>query len=212
MQRFACPLERLERYLAGGNVFDVFTHAMSLETVLSFHDAAGDRAKKRGAFIHAAASSLLHEPAAWMDGVRPGVALYEGAVRVTSRLISVQRTYGGVGYSGAQAPYVGLILAGYAHGLRHGPVSINGRRQQLIEVAMNSSFTTVDPRDQADDEVVLLGEELNERALAAHFASRPHEILCRYCSMGVRDYVEDDSAAALFGRGGALRVSAGAAQ
>jgi hypothetical protein len=38
------------------------------------------------------------------------------------------------------------------------------------------------------DEVVLLGDELNETELARQLSIRPHEVLCRYTATGVRQY------------------------
>jgi alanine racemase len=101
----------------------------------------------------------------------------------------VRATHGPAGYSGFEHPHVGLILAGYSNHLSPGPVWINGRWQRLIEAGMNSSFVTVDPGDRVGDEVVLLGNELNEARLAAHFGVREHEVLCRYSAMGVRRYL-----------------------
>ena len=115
----------------------------------------------------------------------------EALTRVTSRLVVVRETKGGVGYTRFNCPNVGVILAGYCHNLQKAPVVINGRRQQLLEIGMNTSFVSVDPRDRVGDEVVLLGEELGEAELAAHFGCREHEILCRYGSMGPRSYVKN---------------------
>ncbi|MCK4343518.1 MAG: hypothetical protein KAY37_17530, partial [Phycisphaerae bacterium] len=119
----------------------------------------------------------------------------QGAVRVSTRLQSVRGTKGPVGYTGFTCPRVGIILAGYCNFLQPGPVLINGRRQNLLEVGMNTSFVTVDPRDKPGDEVVLLGDGLTETELSNHFGTREHEILCRYTAMGSRHYVAADVAA-----------------
>jgi alanine racemase len=74
-------------------------------------------------------------------------------------------------------------------------VLINGRPQRLLEVGMNTSFVSVDAGDKPGDEVVLLGDGLSEATLAAHFGCREHEVLCRYTSMGPRQYVTADEAA-----------------
>ncbi len=185
MQRFGCPAEHLDELLALSRAQDIFTHAASLKSVQLLRDAGRGRSQ----WLHAASTSLLPHRDTWLDGVRPGLALYQGAVRVSTRLQSVRSTRGGVGYTQFEASQVGIILAGYCNHLRPGPVWINGRRQRLLEVGMNTAFVSVDPADRAGDEVVLLGEGLREAELAAHFACREHEILCRYTAMGQRTYV-----------------------
>jgi len=187
MQRFGCRAEDLEDLLNRCSAEDVFTHATGISSVRLLRDVC--RCKSQ--WLHAASTSLLDCPEAWLDGVRPGLALYRGATRVTSRLAVVRETKGGVGYTRFNCPNVGVILAGYCHNLQKAPVVINGRRQQLLEIGMNTSFVSVDPRDRVGDEVVLLGEELGEAELAAHFGCREHEILCRYGSMGPRSYVKN---------------------
>jgi len=121
--------------------------------------------------------------------VRPGLALYRGAVRVTARLQAVRDTSGPIGYTGFRWPRVGIILAGYSNLLQPAPVLINGRRQMLLEVGMNTCFVSVHPTDKPGDEVVLLGDGLTEATLADHLQVREHEILCRYTAMGPRQHV-----------------------
>jgi alanine racemase len=191
MQRFGCRAEDLDDLLGRCNAEDIFTHATCLPSVRLLHDVC--RCKPQ--WLHAASTSLLDCAEAWLDGVRPGLALYRGATRVTSRLVVVRETKGGVGYTQFTCPHVGVILAGYCNNVQKAPVYINGRRQQLLEIGMNTSFVSVDPRDRIGDEVVLLGEELPEAELAAHFGCREHEILCRYTSMGPRSYVKSGAGA-----------------
>lgn len=185
MQRFGCPAEELDELAARCDVVDYYAHAATLESALRLKAACGHRGKR----CHAAATSLLERPEAWLDAVRPGLALYRRALRVTTRLHTIRQTRGPVGYTGFHCPLVGVILAGYANLLEPGPVLINGRPQRIIEVGMNTAFVTVDPPDRVGDEVVLLDDKLNEDVLAAHHRVRPHEILCRYAAIGPRQYI-----------------------
>jgi alanine racemase len=184
MQRFGCPAELIDELAAQCDVTEYFCHADSLASAQHFRELCGNRGKP----IHAGATSLLGEPEAWLDAVRPGLALYRGAVRVSAPLQLVRDTTGPIGYSGFQTDRVGVILAGYSNGVQRAPVVINGRRQQLLEIGMNTSFVTVDRADKPGDAAVLLGDGLSEEELAQHFCIRPHEVLCRYTSMGLRTY------------------------
>jgi alanine racemase len=185
MQRFGCPPEDLDDLVARCTVEDYFSHAVTLEAIERLRAACSGRGRP----IHAAATCLLGHGEAWFDAVRPGLALYRGAVRATTRLQSVRETAGPVGYTGFRWSRVGIILAGYSNSLAPAPVLINGRPQRILEVGMNTSFVSVDPKDRPGDEVVLLGGGLTEATLADHLHVREHEILCRYTSMGPRHYV-----------------------
>jgi len=185
MQRFGCRPEELSELLGRCRAVDIYTHATGVEAVEFFDRLTRGRPQWR----HAACSSLLAHRQTWLEGVRPGLALYQGAMRVSTRLCQVKKTRGPAGYTGFDYPYVGVILAGYCHNLRPAPVLINGRRQRLLEVGMNTSFVSVDPEDRVGDEVVLLGDGLDETELGACLDCRPHEILCRYGSMGQRSYI-----------------------
>lgn len=194
MQRFGCRPEELEELLRITGSREVYTHAGQLASIAKLRAAVNGR---RTAFmLHAASSALLGAPEAWLDAVRPGVALYRGAVRVSARIHTVRDTSGRVGYTGFECPRIGLILAGYSNLLGPAPVMINGRRQRLIEAGMNSSFVSLHPDDRAGDEVVLLGDGLTEAEIAASFNVREHEILCRYCAAGTRRYDSARSAPA----------------
>ena len=184
MQRFGCAPEQLDDLLSRCHADEVFTHTDDPRAVQFLQEIC----RGRGASVHGASSSLLDYPQTWLDAVRPGIALYRGAVRVSARLVAVRHTRGHIGYSAFECPWVGILLAGYSHHLRCGPVIINGRRQSVLEVGMNTSFVSVDPADRPGDEAVLLGDGLTEAELAQHFQTREHEILCRYTSMGVRSY------------------------
>ncbi len=192
MQRFGCPPDDLDDLVARCDVADYFSHAVTLDAIVRLRAACAGRGRP----VHAAATCLLGQPEAWFDAVRPGLALYRGAVRVTTRLQSVRDTSGPVGYTGFRWPRVGVILAGYSNLVQAGPVLVNGRPQRLLEVGMNTSFVSVDAGDKPGDEVVLLGGGLREAALATHCGCREHEILCRYTSMGPRQYVTADEVTA----------------
>ena len=189
MQRFGCPAEQLDDLLRRSQAEDVFTHAMELPAAQMLREVCHGKPQ----WLHAASTSLLDCPEAWLDGVRPGLALYRGAVRVTTPLVCVRDTVGGVGYTQFECPRVGVILVGYSNFLGAGPVLINGQRQRLLEVGMNTAFVSVDSSARVGDEVVLLGDGLSEAELAAHFNCREHEILCRYSSMGQRSYVTESA-------------------
>jgi len=197
MHWFGCRPEELDDLLKCSGADEVFTHAENLSAAELLRTLGRGRQLR----LHAAATSLLDCPAAWLDAVRPGLALYRGAVRVATRLTAVRAREGPIGYTRAEYPQVGIILGGYSNHLHPGPVIINGRAQRILEVGMNTSFVSVDPSDREGDEVILLGAELTEDELAREFRIRPHEVLCRYTAMGIRHYVP--------GAKGSTRRSAG---
>lgn len=190
MQRFGCGVEEVDDLLRRSSTAEVFTHAGDLGSAETLRSLGTGRSLR----LHAASTSLLDCSPAWLDAVRPGLALYEGAVRVSTRLVAVRATDGPVGYTGFECSRVGIILGGYSNHLHPGPVVINGRAQRILEVGMNTCFVSVDPADRTGDEVVLLGSELTEEQLGREFGVRPHEVLCRYTAMGVRQYVSRDGA------------------
>jgi alanine racemase len=185
MQRFCCPADQIEAILSSGQFDEAFTHATRLEQVEMLVKLVGNRGLK----LHAAGSSLFHEPSARLDAVRPGLALYQGAVRVSTRLIDVRKSNGPVGYSGFSANHHGVIRAGYSNGLRSGPCLINGLRSRILEVGMQSAYVETIAADRVGDEVVLLGDGLTEAEVAAVWKSGPHEVLTKLCGAGVREYV-----------------------
>lgn len=188
MQRFGCPPEELPELLDRCRRLcqpvDALAHVVDPLAARRFADLCRGSVPR----LHAAASALLDWPDAWLDAVRPGLALYRGAVRVSTPLHSVRSTSGPVGYTGFRCRHVGIILAGYSQGLSPASVTINGRRQRMLEVGMNSSFVSVDPADRPGDEVVLLGDGLSESDLAGELHVREHEVLCRYTAAGRRRY------------------------
>ena len=184
MQRFGCLPEELDDLLACCSAREVFTHAVDASSA----ELLASLRKGRPLIMHAAATSLLDCPEAWLDAVRPGLALYAGAVRVSGRLMIVRDTRGPIGYTRFERRHVGVMQCGYANGLRVATVIINGRRQRVLEVGMNTCLVSVDRSDRPGDEVVLLGDGLTEAGLGAELGVRPHEVLCRYTELGVRHY------------------------
>ena len=185
MQRFACPAEQLDAALTAGECDEAFTHATDPDRARRFLELM----RGRGLRLHAAGSSLLHEPSARLDAVRPGLALYCGAVRVSTPLIETRKSDGPVGYGRFAATYHGVIRAGYFNGLRPGPCLINGRRSRIVEVGMQTSFVKTCSDDNICDEVVLLGDSLAEAEIAGEWKTSPHEVLTRFAGAGNREYV-----------------------
>lgn len=185
-QRFACSIEKVQPVIRERLCAEAYTHAITLRQVQMLRDAVGDSAVR----LHAAGSSLLNEPDAWLDAVRPGLALYCGAARVSTRLVETHKNTGPAGYSGFVAPYHGVLLAGYSNGLRAGPCLVNGRTSRILEVGMQSAFVEIGPTDHTGDEVVLLGDSLTEQQIAPAWNTSPHECLTRLGSLGIREYVE----------------------
>ncbi len=184
MQRFACPAEEIDAAIAAGDINEAFTHATNLEQVRLFLKLTGNRPLVR----HAAATALLCEPQAWLDAVRPGLAIYRGAVRTATSLIDARDSRGPVGYGRFASARHGVILCGYTHGLRPGPCRIHGGPRRIVEVGMQSSFVELEPGDQIGDEVVLLGEGLTESDLAGAWRTSPQEALYRMSRLGPKDY------------------------
>ncbi|HEX2973358.1 MAG TPA: alanine racemase [Tepidisphaeraceae bacterium] len=184
MQRFACPADQLEAVISAGGCREAFTHATNLEHVRRLKELAGNR----GLRLHAAATALLHEPQAWLDAVRPGLAMYRYAVRVSAPLIEARESRGPVGYSGFRANRHGVILCGYSNGLRKGPCLVNGQKRRVMEVGMQSAYVELGEGDRAGDEVVLLGDNLDAAEVAASWGCTGHEVLLRLVGAGEREY------------------------
>ena len=192
MQRFACPPADVARALEAGRCDEAFTHAARVEAAARLVQivAAAGHARGPGLRLHAAGSALLDEPAARLDAVRPGLALYRGAARVSSCLVEVRNSAGGVGYTGftPATGRHGVILAGYSNGLRLGPCLVNGRASRVVEVGMQSAYVECSPDDRPGDEVVLLGEGVSEEAVAAAWGTTQQLVLVHLCASGERHY------------------------
>ena len=192
MQRFACSADQIDAVIEAGRCDEAFTHATSPDRV----DRLLDRVGSKGLTLHAAGSSLLHIPAARLNAVRPGLALYQGAVHVSTPLIETHLTSGPAGYSRFQATRHGVILAGYSNGLRPGPCMINGRPSRVVEVGMQSAFVELTEANRPGDEVVLLGDGISESQVAAEWKTSPHEVLVRLCGAGHRTYTSPETCTA----------------
>jgi alanine racemase len=123
-----------------------------------------------------------------LDAVRPGLAMYRGAVRVRAPLVEAKDTKGPAGYTGFATPRVGIIVCGHSNGLRKGPCLVNGRKRRILEVGMQSAFIQLGPGDREGDEVVLLGDELTAEDVGEAWGCTPHEALVRLSSAGRKEY------------------------
>lgn len=186
MQRFACPPEEIGPVLEAGQITEAFTHATHVDHARRLRQLTAGRGLK----LHSTATALLDEPEARLDAVRPGLALYRGAVKVRTRLAEARPSAGLIGYIGwsNEGGHHGAILAGYSHGLRPGPVMVNGRRQRVMEVGMQSAYVTLHAEDHQGDEVILLGEGVGESDLAFVWGVTPHHALLVMATMGEREY------------------------
>jgi alanine racemase len=187
-QRFGCPVDQLDAIVRTGACDEAFTHATRVEQAGMLRDAA--RGKIRT--VHAAGTVLLDEREAWLDAVRPGFALYQGAVRITAPLLEAKDEHGPAGYTGFVSPTGrhGVVLAGYCNGLRPGgPCVIAGKRYRIPELGMQSAFVEIGERDKTGDEVVLLGDGVTEQDIADAWGTTPHEALLRMAGIGERVYL-----------------------
>jgi alanine racemase len=189
-QRFACTPEEAAAVCAAGDCQEAMTHAVTLPQVDRFLQASSVL-PARPAFLHASGSALLDQPSAWLNAVRPGLALYRGAARVSSRLIEVRDSAGPAGYSGFTADRFGVIFGGYSHGIRKGPCKINGMPTRVLEVGMQSSFVQLHAKDRVGDEVLLLADEaeIDESAVAKAWSTSEQEVLVRLTGSGLKRYI-----------------------
>jgi alanine racemase len=184
-QRFACRADQVDAVIAAGGCEEAFTHANTLDQVRIFCEAVAGKVKR----MHACGSSLLHEPEARLDAVRPGLAIYQGAMRVSGSLVEIRTSTGPTGYTGFQVPRHGVIIGGYSNHLRPGPCLINGRPSRVLEVGMQTAFVEVAPDDQVGDEVVLLGDGLSEQQVATAWIVSPQEAIYRLAGAGIKSYL-----------------------
>jgi len=185
MQRFACPTGEVHRVVDAGGIREAFTHGTRVEHARMLRQLFAGT----GIRLHAAASALLGEPEAYLDAVRPGLAMYHGAITVRAPLVEVRRTTGPLGYGGVQTQRHGVILCGYASGLRSGPCIVNGRPRRILEVGMQSAYVEVGEEDRAGDQVTLLGETPTAQEVAAAWGSTPQEVLLRLSAAGPLQYL-----------------------
>lgn len=164
--------------------------------------AAAERAGLRPRLRHLANSAAtLTNPAAHLDMVRPGLALYglspvpdiggpphfglREAMRVTARLVSVKDAPAGQGisygheYTTRRATRLGLVPLGYADGIpRHagnlGPMQVRGRDYTVAgRVCMDQMVLDLGPDSPAaaGDEVLLIGREADGEPTAHDWAA-----------------------------------------
>jgi alanine racemase len=175
MQRFACPPEDVPAALDAGQCTEAFTHAVRPDQAARLLELLGSR--RAGLKLHAAGSKLLADSTCRLDAVRPGLALYRSAVRISASLAEVRDSRGPAGYRGFVVPRHGVILCGYLHGLRPGPCLISARKSRVIEVGMQSAFVECQENDRLGDEVLLLGDGLEGDELSLAWNASPQEVL-----------------------------------
>jgi alanine racemase len=188
MQRFACPTELVEEALTAGNINEVFAHATTLHHVSRLLDITSQHMLKR----HAAATALLDEPKAWLDAVRPGLACYRGALRVSTTLHETRVSQGPIGYGGffTETGHHGVILAGYSNGIKAGLCLVNGEPRRIMEVGMQSAYVELQPADHRGDEVILVGDELSEADVAGAWQMSEHQAVLHLAQCGQRTFAE----------------------
>ncbi len=190
-QRFACPEREVESVRSAGDCQEAMTHATRPTQAEQLRRATADW--RPTPVRHAAGSALLDDPAARFDAVRPGLALYRAAVRVTAPLLEVRDSVGPAGYTGFCVSRLGVVRLGYRDGLRPGPCRVGGRPARVLEVGMQSAFVEVGPGDRAGDPVTLLGpdgrgDDLSEAAVAYAWNVSPQEVVVRLSAAGPRQY------------------------
>jgi alanine racemase len=184
MQRFSCPRENLETVLAAADFTEAFTHAIRIEQVEMLCDAFEGKGMK----LHAAGTAMLDEPRAWLNAVRPGIALYRGATRVHTYLLEVRSANGPAGYTGFEVERFGVVPCGYSNGLRPGLCQVNGADRRVLEVGMQSAFVEIAAEDNVGDEVVLLGDTLTEANQARAWKCSEQQVLVNLAATGARIY------------------------
>ena len=199
-QRFACPFPDANDVRRAGDCRELMTHATRPGQAEQLRHFAADLHPRP--ILHAAGTALLDDPAARLDRVRPGLALYRGAVRVSTPLVEVRDSVGPAGYTGFCVPRFGVVLVGYRNGLKQGPCRVGGRPSRVLEVGMQSAFVEVGPDVIVGQPVVLLGpdeadphsdaasEPLTEADVAAAWHTSPQEVLVRLAAAGVRRYID----------------------
>ena len=184
-QRFGCPRNQVADIARRFDLHEIFTHATHADQVKRFDDCTHGIPNS---YRHAAGSALLNDPTAWFNAVRPGLALYQGATRISTRLIEARESHGPAGYTGFITAHHGVIRCGYSNGLRPGPCLVNGSPRRILEVGMQSAFVELGPNDRIGDEVILLGDTLTETHLAQSWNCTPQEVLIRLTHAGIRSY------------------------
>jgi alanine racemase len=188
-QRFAAPVETALDVYHAGDCREAMTHATKIEHVESLVKTVADWPDEKP-LLHAAGSALLDDSRAWLDAVRPGLALYRGAVDVSAPLVDVRDSNRPAGYTGFITPRFGVVMAGYANGMRKGPCRINGQLRQVLEVGMQSCFVQAGPGDHIGDRAEFLADTpgIDLPAVARAWGSSQQEVLVQLCRTGRRVY------------------------
>lgn len=194
--RLAAPLEILPELLALSGSAEVMTSIVDETSLELFHHATDGL----NLFRHAAASEQLHDPRAFFDAVRPGLALYDGAVRVIAPVHEISRPSRMAGYGRFAAERFGVILIGYDQGLRPGPCLVGGKPSTVLEVGMQSACVSLSPDDGVGAEVTLLGDSITPELLADAWRCRPHEVLTSLGRVRRKDYLPATDSASGRGR------------
>jgi alanine racemase len=193
-QRFSATIAEASAVQKAGDCSEIMTHAVNRDQVETFRDCT-DMLDVPGATLHAAGTALLGQPRAWFDAVRPGLALYRGAVTVRTRIVEVRDSNSPAGYTGFMLPRFGVILIGYLNGMQKGTCRVNGVWRQIVEVGMQSAFVELGPADRVGDWAVLLGScegspAVTEGDIARAWGRSEQEVLVRLCGGGVRDVID----------------------
>jgi alanine racemase len=176
----------------------------------------------RPPIVHAGNSAgSLYYPQAWYDAVRPGNAIYglnpsqeaplpegfEPALAWKTRLTSVKTLPPGSGisynhrYVTQSFEKIGASAVGYADGLRRkldNVALVRGHRvKQVGIVCMDQTMWQLDdvPEAQVGDEVVLIGQQGDERItaeeVAASWGTINYEVVCGLSARVPRYYIDD---------------------
>lgn len=159
--------------------------------------------------IHSANSSaILNFPASHYTAVRPGIALYgylpfksdkvklKPVMNLNTRIIEIQEIrkgegvgYGWNGYRAGSKRRIGVLTAGYAHGINR---ALSNQCQAIIRGKMVSQVGTIcmdnlmvditdNPKARINDSAILIGSENGKRISASDWAEKlgtiPYEIL-----------------------------------
>jgi alanine racemase len=172
--------------------------------------------------IHSANSAaILHFPASHYTAVRPGIALYgylpfksdkvklKPVMNLTARIIEIQEIrkgegvgYGWCGYRAATPRRIGVLTAGYAHGISR---ALSNRCQAIVRgkwaaqvgtICMDSLMVdlTENPDAKIGDPAILIGSENGKRISASDWAEKvgtiPYEILTGISARIPRVYLQ----------------------
>lgn len=178
MRRFGIAPGQVKAALAasGGKIREAMSHAVRPEHITLLKEATAGH----DLILHGAATALLGDASSYLHATRPGLALYRGAMSVSSVVVEARDTGGEAGYTRFKADRVGVFLGGYNTNLKTGtPCVVNGRRTSIRELGMQSGFTDLLPGEGPGTVVRFLGDGLTEADLAAAWGCSGQEVLVR---------------------------------